>query len=126
MSRPVCSDQTFPKTARVTRGSRFSQVLRRGAVAADGILVLAVLPTDGPGPTRLGITIPKKAGNAVVRNRWKRAIREAHRAVRSTLPPGYDLVVRPKKGAVMCGREIARGWPKLVRRAIDRLPPPVA
>ena len=118
------SDQTFPKSVRVTRGSRFGQVLRRGSVAANEILVVAVLPTLGPGPTRLGITIPKKVGNAVMRNRWKRAIREAHRAVRHQLPPGYDLIVRPKKDANLDAQAISGGWIKLVGRAIDRLPLP--
>ena len=45
--------------------------------------------------TRLGITVTKKFGKAHDRNAFKRAIREAFRHVRHTLPKGLDLNVRP-------------------------------
>lgn len=50
------------------------------------------------GGPRLGITVSRKVGNAVVRNRAKRLIREAFRATRSLWPADVDLVVIVKRG----------------------------
>ncbi|WP_197452356.1 ribonuclease P protein component [Rosistilla carotiformis] len=92
-------DQRFPKTLRLKTPEQFGRIIRRGRVATDNTLVLNTLPND-LGFSRIGITIPKKAGNAVVRNRWKRFIREAFRTQRDQLPQGFDFVVRPRRGAV--------------------------
>ena len=46
---------------------------------------------------RLGITVTKKVGNAVVRNRLKRLIREFFRRNKVLFPAGYDVVVMAKK-----------------------------
>jgi len=66
---------------------------------------------------RIGITIPKKAGNAVQRNRWKRWIRESFRLQRENLPSGYDIVVRPKRGASPNWTAIERSIPHLAHQA---------
>ena len=54
---------------------------------------------NGLGTTRLGITVGKRAGNAVKRNRVKRLIREFFRLNYSRIPRGYDMVVAAKKDA---------------------------
>jgi ribonuclease P protein component len=46
---------------------------------------------------RLGLSVSRKVGGAVLRNRWKRLIREAFRTSRPRLPEGLDLVVIPRK-----------------------------
>ncbi len=118
-------EQTFPKTRRVVKGDDFTAALRRGGCAADGTLVVFVFPrpviNDITAPTRLGVTIPKKTGNAVARNQWKRLIRESFRTQRATIPDGFDIVVRPKKDAVIQWSEIQRGLPRLAKKAISRL-----
>ncbi|PRP95691.1 Ribonuclease P protein component [Enhygromyxa salina] len=52
-----------------------------------------------PQPTRLGITVTRKVGNAVVRNRIKRLVREVFRQHRARLPPGLDIVWVAKQQA---------------------------
>lgn len=56
----------------------------------------APLPADSGSP-RLGVTASRKVGNAIVRGRAKRLVREAFRATRELWPPGVDLVVIVKR-----------------------------
>jgi ribonuclease P protein component len=57
----------------------------------------------------------------VARNRWKRLIREAFRLSGAELPAGFDLVVRPQKGAVADFESVSRSLPALARRISKRL-----
>ena len=124
------NQQTFPKAARVTRGDDFTEIIRRGPHAADGAIVVNVrwmqkLPGDTAAElplARLGITIPKKTGNAVVRNRWKRWIREAFRTQRSELPRGIEIIIRPKRDAEGSFQAIADSLGNTVARAARKLP----
>jgi ribonuclease P protein component len=54
---------------------------------------------NGCGRIRLGLAISKKAGNACVRNRIKRRLREYFRLNRSKMPPGTDVVFFALHGA---------------------------
>ncbi len=54
---------------------------------------------NGRGLTRLGITVSKRIGNSVVRNRIKRLIREFYRLHKALFPRGYDVVVTARKSA---------------------------
>jgi ribonuclease P protein component len=67
------------------------------------------------------VTASRKVGDAVVRNRVKRRIREAFRAQRGLLPPGSDLVViaRPA-AAALGGRELAANLAGLLRAEAPR------
>jgi ribonuclease P protein component len=57
----------------------------------------------------------------VVRNRWKRAIREAFRLTREGLPKGVDLVVIPRRGAEPDLRHLRKSLPKLAQRVASKL-----
>ena len=97
------SDQSFPKSARLLKSFEFKKVYEGDTFAADDTLVLKAVPNEA-GEVRLGLSVNRKVGNAVVRNQWKRHIREAFRRHRRDFSIGLDIVVRPKRGAV-CDRE---------------------
>ena len=110
----------FSKTLRVRRSDEFTFAIRRGACAADGVLVLFAVASEENSPSRLGITVPKKTGNAVMRNKWKRLIRESFRTQVDRIPTGYDYIVRPKKNAVLDWTAIQKSIPRLARKAASR------
>lgn len=110
----------FPKNRKVKKASEFTRAFREGSVAANDTLVLIALPSQLGKKPNLGITIPRRVGNAVVRNRWKRHIREAFRICQSDLPTGFDFIVRPKKNAIDDWSKIRDGFVKLASRATKR------
>lgn len=88
----------FPKSVRLLKSSEFDRVMKQRQSASNGFVVLYAAPNE-LGITRLGLIVSRKCGNAVVRNSWKRGLREAFRLGYLDLPVGYDLVVLPRRGA---------------------------
>lgn len=88
----------FTKSMRLKNSSQFQIVYDGKHYAADDTLVINAVP-NGLGFSRLGLSVSRKVGNAVVRNRWKRVLREAFRLNYPYLPVGFDFVVRPRRGA---------------------------
>jgi ribonuclease P protein component len=111
-------DQSFPKQCRLRRQGEFDRVHDSQFFAADATLVVKAVE-NGSGITRLGLSVSRRVGNAVVRNRWKRRLREAFRKQKHEMPVGLDLVVRPRKGAVCNYQQISRSLVQLSRR-LDR------
>lgn len=87
----------FQPVDRLRRSVEFQQVMRRGRRVAGPAFVVVCAEqrgrSDAARHTRLGITVSRKVGNAVVRNRVKRRIREWFRTSRAPLGSGVDLVV---------------------------------
>ncbi len=89
---------------RLKRRAEFLRVAARGRKAAMPGLVLQAWARDDEAPARLGFTVTKKVGNAVVRNRTRRRLREAARlllreqALRGEVPRGVDLVLIGREG----------------------------
>ncbi len=82
----------FPKSRRLTSNPQFKAVLDRGRRAGDSLLTLYAAPNDRGRP-RLGISVGRTSGNAVVRNRLKRLLREAFRRNQDRIPPDFDYVI---------------------------------
>ena len=88
-----------PGGRRLSRSADFDRVFRSGRSHASRELVLYVFPRDHEGPARLGLSVSRKVGGAVDRNRVKRLLREAFSLEGSRLPPGTDAVVVARQDA---------------------------
>jgi ribonuclease P protein component len=106
----------------VRKRPEFQRIQTAGRRVSTSHFVLLLMARDPASArtARLGITVSRKVGNAVVRNRAKRLIREAFRATRSLWPADTDLVVIVKRptGEAKLGDVIAEWMAK--QKAIDR------
>ena len=98
------------KLTRLTRRAEFLRAAAKGRKAATTGLVLQALPRGDTAVARLGFTVTKKVGNAVVRNRTRRRLKEAAR---------LELRERPLTGVdlVLIGRDATRGRDFVALRA---------
>ncbi len=88
----------FTKAMRLRTQSDFRQVFAARQSAADAVLIVYARKNQLHA-SRLGACVSRKVGNAVIRNRWKRRIREAFRLHVDQLPCGFDFVVLPNRRA---------------------------
>jgi len=97
---PVSAPSTGPYTPgdRVRARAEYRAVYETGGAIHTAHLVFYALAAEA-GVRRLGITVPKKTGKAVERNRIKRLVREVFRRERGSLPDGCVLVVNAKRDA---------------------------
>ncbi|OHB79223.1 MAG: ribonuclease P protein component [Planctomycetes bacterium RBG_16_64_10] len=114
------TDARFPKSQRLLRRGQFERVYRRRRSTADRTLRVFACENDLDHP-RLGLSVSRQVGEAVVRNRWKRCIREAFRHAWAELPAGVDLVVTPRRGAVPKTNRVQQSLVRLTRRIARRL-----
>ena len=91
----------FSKYERLLNRADFVNLNRRGERHYTSNFIV-ILKKNGLGITRLGVTVSKRTGNAVTRNRIKRLIREFFRLNKSNFPQGYDIVIIAKKDAGYC------------------------
>lgn len=85
------SQHRFPKTDRLLRRSDFLRVQGQGRKLVSPHFLWFVVPSPA-GALRLGVTVSKRVGGAVVRNRVKRLLREAFRHHKALFPVGIDVV----------------------------------
>ncbi|EEG76922.1 ribonuclease P protein component [Dethiobacter alkaliphilus AHT 1] len=86
------------KKGRITKNSEYQQVFQHGKSVASRGLVLIMLKNNANG-NRTGFITSKKIGNAVIRNRVKRLLRETYKMYAADLATGYDLVFVARRPA---------------------------
>jgi ribonuclease P protein component len=109
---------------RLSRSAEFERVFRQGRSVANRYLVVYAFPRaqDATAGSRLGISVSRKVGGAVDRNRVKRLLREAFGLLAETVPDGHDVVIVARPDA----RELAAGGglaavSEALRELIDRV-----
>ena len=111
-----------PGRTRLSRSADFDRVFRSGRSHAGRELVLYVFPRGEDGPPRLGLSVSRKVGGAVERNRVKRVLREAFALESGRLPEGTDAVVVARTDArALAEREGMTGIRRALAELIDRV-----
>ena len=96
---------------RLSRSRDFDAVYRQGRSISTRFLVLYWFDRDNePGEPRLGLAVPKAAGNAVARNRIKRQLREVWGDRIERIPTGRDYVLIAKPGLSEAVAANGFGW----------------
>lgn len=81
------------RPGRLSRSAEFDRVYRHGRSLGNRYLVLYCFPRAGADESRLGLSVSRKVGGAVDRNRVKRLLREALGRDENALAPGLDVVI---------------------------------
>ena len=114
------------KRNRLSRSADFDRVYREGRSHASRHLVVYAFPRtasrdEDEDVPRLGVSVGRKVGGAVDRNRMKRLLREAFWSAAESLPDGYDfvLVARPDAGELARERG-EEGIEEALREVLDK------
>ena len=112
----------LPKIERMTSRPQFLAAAKGASQARGAVVVQRLDRADGDPVVRIGFTATRKVGGAVQRNRAKRRLREAARAlIPAHAAPGADYVLIARMGTV------GRPWDRLlddVKSALTRLATP--
>ncbi len=111
---------TFRPHEHLRRPVDFKRVYDRRRSASDSLLIVYVCENQLP-YLRLGLSVSRKFGGAVERNRLRRLYREAFRLTRHEMPVGLDLVLIPRKPAEPELEELKKALPRLVNQVARRL-----
>lgn len=109
---------SFAKARRLTRASEFARVKSEGSVERGKLFMLGVLAVENPGPFRAGFVTSRRLGNAVVRNRVRRRLREIVRSHQTNLRGCFWIVLIARAAAASASyRALEDEWLRLAKRA---------
>lgn len=98
----------LPRKYRLTAAADFRRVHAQGQCWSNRMVVLCKHPSNWPWP-RVGFSVSKRIGNAVVRNRTKRLMREAVRPLCDLVEPGWDVIIIARHAIVGADLEAIEG-----------------
>lgn len=110
----------FSARQRVKSSDDFRRCYNTGQRAGDGHLLVFAVANQLPG-SRLGVSVSKKHGNAVARNRKKRLLRDSFRLLQHQLPSGLDLVLVPRQRTDSTRADFQKSLKRLVAKLERRL-----
>ncbi|PYV45083.1 MAG: ribonuclease P protein component [Acidobacteria bacterium] len=93
-------DNGFPKCSRLLKSADYSRVYKHGSKKVGRYLRIFCFP-NGLRSARFGVSVGRRMGNAVKRNRLKRWMREAIRRNKGAIKSGLDIVIDPRLGVVI-------------------------
>lgn len=110
----------FPKALHLRKSVEFRLVFDNKCSDSDGLLVMYARG-NSLGYSRLGLSVSRRVGSAVARNRLRRLYREAFRLTRPELPSGIDLVLVPRGTKAVTLIELKQSLLKLARSVTAKL-----
>ncbi len=111
-------DESFPKRHRLLRRSSYLRVQKEGGRVHTPHFVMLLLPAA---ERRLGVTVGKRIGCAVQRNRVKRLVREVFRRNQELFPADFDVVLVARAGAPRLDYEAVRAELERAQGSVQRL-----
>jgi ribonuclease P protein component len=120
MPDPEPTSFRFRPEEHLRKGADFRRAYERRRSASDPWVIVYACPNGLP-YLRLGLSVSRKVGPAVRRNRLRRLYREAFRLTRHLMPTGLDLVLIPRRPDDPPLEELKKSLPRLVGQLARRL-----